>query len=114
GNENPKIIETNKNLGTFMCEPLALKFAAWLDVKFELWVYQKIQDVIFGNYRKHWDAHARQESAKARMEMLKEKLITSATPELAVEYFEAEREFNASRNEKTNAIKNQLKLFEMF
>jgi hypothetical protein len=30
---------------------LALKFAAWLDPYFEVWVYTTIDKIIFGNYR---------------------------------------------------------------
>jgi len=32
--------------GTWMDEKLALKFAAWLSPAFELWVYDKIQDLL--------------------------------------------------------------------
>jgi hypothetical protein len=33
--------------GTWMVRPLALKFAAWLDPDFEVWVYRTIDDLIF-------------------------------------------------------------------
>lgn len=81
-NENsiPGILEINQKLGTYMCEPLALKFAAWLDVEFEIWIYKTIQDIVFGHYREHWNAHATQEEAKLRMEELKSELIVSGTP----------------------------------
>jgi len=32
--------------GTWMNETLALKFAAWLNPKFELWVYGKIKELL--------------------------------------------------------------------
>lgn len=32
--------------GTWMCEKLALKFAAWLSPTFELWVYDRIQELL--------------------------------------------------------------------
>lgn len=38
---------------TYMHQRLALKFAAWLDPDFELWVYDTIQDLLNGNYHKN-------------------------------------------------------------
>lgn len=32
--------------GTWMCELLAIKFAAWLDPNFEIFIYRTFQDVI--------------------------------------------------------------------
>lgn len=111
GCSNIKIIETNTNHGTFMHEVLALKFAAWLDVEFELWVYKKINEVLFGNYKKHWDAHIAQETAKEKMEALKAKLLVAPTPEMMLEYFEAEKDMQNAKAIKNTAIRNQYKLF---
>lgn len=111
-NEKPEILKTNTNLGTYMCEPLALKFAAWLEPKFELWIYQHIQEVIFGNYKKHWEAHARQEFAKINMEKIKKEILLNPTPEKVALYFENERAFNSAKNDKAKAIQNQYKLFK--
>lgn len=108
--EKPEILKTNTNLGTYMCEPLALKFAAWLEPKFELWIYQRIQDVIFGNYKKHWDAHQKQEQAKLKIAVLKNKLLTEPTVETAIEYFETEKIINETRSEKQKALLNQYKI----
>jgi len=41
---------TNQRYGTFMHQVLALKFAAWLSPKFEIWVYCTIQKLLFGRY----------------------------------------------------------------
>lgn len=114
GNKNNRIIETKKKLGTYMCEPLALKFAAWLEPKFELWIYQRIQDVIFGNYKKHWEAHARQEYAKQKMEEFKKEILNEPTPEKVAQYFSFEKDYHNARYDKTKAIQNQLKLFNNF
>lgn len=111
GNSDVKIIESRGHVGTFMHEALALKFAAWLDVEFEVWVYKRIQEIIFGNYKKHWDAHVMQEEAKKAMEQLKPQLLTNPTPELVAEYFEAEKLANTAKNIKAKAIREQYKLF---
>lgn len=97
--------------GMYFCEELALKFAAWLDPEFELWVYSTIKEITFGNYKKHWDAHAAQEQAKEKMVEYREELLTNPSLEAASAYFEAERDFKEAKKDKTAAIRNQLKLF---
>jgi len=37
-----KVVHGGRNNGTWMHEILALKFAAWLNPEFELWVYESI------------------------------------------------------------------------
>lgn len=115
GNSAPlkreEILQTKGKNGTYFCRPLALKFAAWIDVKFELWVYTTLDEIIFGNYKKHWEAHAIQEQAKVKMMDLKKELFENPTTEMVKEYFEAEKLFNQAKIDKTKAIKNQLSLF---
>lgn len=99
-----------RNNGTWMHEILALKFAAWLDADFEFWVFFHIREITFGNYKKHWDAHVKQENAKLKMEILKAKLLKDPTPDDALEYFKAEQDYKDSRTAKMRAIKSQYQL----
>lgn len=113
----PRYIEeniyySNNKAGTFMTRKLALKFAAWLDVRFEDWVFETIDNIIFGNYKKHWDAHRDQEAAKKNMEILKVQMLTNPTPELVAKYFTAESDLKTALSQKAKAIKNQYRLFE--
>jgi hypothetical protein len=48
-----EVIFANKKGGTYMNRLLALKFAAWLDVDFEIWIYSTIEKIIFGHYKEH-------------------------------------------------------------
>lgn len=43
-----EIMITKNGVGTYFHEILALKFASWLDPKFELWVYSKIREELWG------------------------------------------------------------------
>ena len=45
------IVRTSTNGGTWMHRKLALKFAAWLSPEFENWVYDIIDDLMFGNLK---------------------------------------------------------------
>lgn len=110
-NSDFKVLENRGHMGYYFCELLAIDFATWLDVDFKIWVYQRIQDVIFGNYKKHWEAHARQEFAKQKMEEYKKQILTEPTPEKVARYFEHEKDYQNAKYDKTKAIQNQLKLF---
>ena len=44
------VINGGPQRGTWMCERLALKFAAWLSPKFEIWVFEKIQELLKHGY----------------------------------------------------------------
>lgn len=46
GNEISRKVRGGTNQGTFLHEKLALKFAAWLSPKFELWVYDRVHELL--------------------------------------------------------------------
>lgn len=48
--ESDIIYATNK--ATFMNRKLALKFAAWLDVDFEVWLFSTIDEILFASNKK--------------------------------------------------------------
>ena len=97
--------------GIYFNRQLALKFAAWLDVAFEVWVFSTIDNLIFGNYKKHWEAHAIQEAAKIEMDRLKVEMLTNPNIETNRAYFEAMDRRTAAKTAKSKAIRQQLKLF---
>lgn len=103
---------SNNKAGTYMCRKLALKFAAWLDIDFEIWIIDTIDKILFGHYKEHWDAHMLQEKAKDKMEQAKKKLLSAPTQEDAIAYFEAENEYKTAKNSKLKAIQSQYKLFD--
>ncbi len=51
--EETELVDSRKKSGTWMHRILALKFAAWLDPEFELWVYSTIDSILLGHYRLH-------------------------------------------------------------
>lgn len=112
GTLSKQIVDNRGRNGIYFCEVLAIDFAAWLNVEFKLWVYKRIQEVIFGSYKKHWQAHAAQETAKLEMETLKQQILSAPTPEKVARYFEKEREVKQAKAAKTAAIRHQLRLFD--
>lgn len=107
-----EIKSKGKNAGTWMHQFLAIEFAAWLDVDFRIWINLTIRDILFGNYKKHWDAHVKQEDAKTLMEEAKQRLLINPTQADVIAYFNAESEFKAAKTDKQKAISSQYRLFE--
>lgn len=105
-----KLIANRGHMGIYFNKRLALKFAAWLSPEFEYWVYSTIDDIVFGNYKKHWEAHAMQEQAKEDMQRLKQVILENPCLENVQAYFEAEENFRSAKSLKSQAIRNQLKL----
>lgn len=58
---------TKQRSGTWMHRILALKFAAWLNPNFEVWVYSTIDKILFGTMRE--DALKKAESEKEKEEI---------------------------------------------
>ena len=56
--EDDLIISKQKS-GTWMHRILALKFAAWLDPVFEVWVYSTIEELLFGRHVKRGQSFER-------------------------------------------------------
>ena len=107
------LIQTRGQNGTYFHRILAIKFAAWLDPYFEVWIYSTIDKILFGHYKEHWDAHVLQEKAKEKMEKAKRKLLLDANQEDAIAYFEAENQYKTAKNLKQKAIQMQYKLFDL-
>ena len=53
---------------------LALKFAAWLNPAFELWIYSVIDELLFGHYLEMGDMLRRSVETRNRIDALREQL----------------------------------------
>ena len=71
-NEDDLFISKQKS-GTWMHRVLALKFAAWLDPDFEVWVYSTIESLLFGKHLKREQSFERTIALQKEMEDLQEK-----------------------------------------
>lgn len=69
-----KVISTGKNNGTWMDRRVALKFAAWLDPYFEVWVYKVIDELLFGEIKVLHESIVSSAKTRARIEELKKEL----------------------------------------
>ena len=88
-NENDLIVSRQKS-GTWMHRVLALKFAAWLNPDFEVWVYSTIEALLFGRHVNRNKSLERTLALQAELEALRFKF--GKTGEDFERYIEIERE----------------------
>ena len=69
------LVISKQKTGTWMHRVLALKFAAWLDPTFELWVYVTIDYIIFGHYREMEINYKESAKRRNRIAELERKLM---------------------------------------
>jgi hypothetical protein len=102
------VIHGGRKNGTWMHRILALKYAAWLDPDFELWVYATIDHILFDHYRRLEESLRRSAVRQNRMEQIKARL--NEVPEfMELQTLELEEKQESYRRSKEN--KNQLELF---
>lgn len=68
------LITSVQKSGTWMHRVVALKFAAWLNPAFELWVYSVIDELLFGHYKELETTLRRSAENRNRIDALREQL----------------------------------------
>ena len=104
-----ELIVSKQKSGTWMHRILALKFAAWLDSDFEVWVYTTIEDILFGRYRELEDSLRQSAMRKNKIDVLKNELRHDEKFR-ELERLELEERQAAHRRGRVN--RNQLELFK--
>ena len=110
-NDVSDLLDSRQKSGTWMHRILALKFAAWLDPAFELWVYTTIDKIIFGNYRQIKEATVEKLKAE-KLQQLKKQELMEKYPDLS-EFFALEKLITTAQRNRMKAVKdsvNQLKM----
>lgn len=109
------IITSNKKRGTYMHRKLALKFAAWLDINFEVWIIDTIEKIMFPeNDKKRKEDLER----KAELVLKKDEILEKLNEyEIYKDYLDIKKELtliNSKLTKQDNAvIETKLKsLFE--
>ncbi len=101
------LIDSRQKSGTWMHRILALKFAAWLDPAFELWVYVTIDQIILGHYKEQREATLEKLKAEQEVEAKKKELIEKY-PEF-LDYLKLEGRVSEADKRRAKAIKESAK-----
>jgi len=102
------IYGTNK--ATFMHRKLAMYFAFWLDVDFQIWIIDTIDDLLFGHYKQHNQAVIDNLKYEKELEDLEFELLNDP---LFYKYTQIQKLMKTSNIARQKAIKaqiNQVKL----
>jgi len=105
-----EIIKSRSGSRTFFHKLLALKFAAWLDPKFELWVYATIDKIILGHFKDLKEAVDNKLQKELLLKQKKAEYLLKY-PDI-IEIFEIENDITAAGKQKVKAMResmNQLK-----
>lgn len=103
------LVVSKQKSGTWMHRILALKFAAWLNPDFELWVYATIDDILFGYYREIEEDMKMSAVRKTKMEDLEKVLLDNPDFQM-LESLKFEERQAISRRIKRN--RNQMDIFK--
>jgi len=101
------LIVSSQKSGTWMHRVLALKFAAWLSPKFEVWVYITIDNLLYEFAREIEDSINETVMLSRKKDDLKNKLA-KRDPE-CMEYFAIEQKLINARTRRSNATKNKFR-----
>jgi len=107
GNINPilrhELIQTRGKNGTYFHRILALKFAAWLDPIFEVWVYSKIEEILFGKAKFAGERISDLAIEEAKMENIR-KEMQKVDIEVVKSFFVVERNIAQLKKNKNQAV----------
>lgn len=103
------LVLSKQKSGTWMHRMLALKFAAWLNSDFELWVWSTIDNILFGYYREIEQDMKMSAVRKTKIEELKKNLLDNPDFQM-LESLEFEERQAIIRRTKRN--KNQMDIFK--
>lgn len=94
--------------GTWMHRVLALKFAAWLNSDFEVWVYATIEKLLFGKHVEREKSFEKTLRLQKEMNFIRDKSPEERTGADFNRYLEIEREINREKTVRKNLTNESL------
>ena len=107
-----RIIDYRGRNGVFFERRLALKFAAWLDVEFEIWIYTTIDRLLLGHFRELKEATTEKLLAQQALEDKRKELLRKHPNDFA-EFLAIENKLNLSNKRRARALKESLNALQL-
>ena len=105
-----ELLIVSQKSGTWMHRFLAIKFAAWLNPAFELWIYETIDQILFSRYQKHEQSLRQSAQRKRRIEELRE-IVLNESPKAFEELETLIAEEKKAANQRGKVNRQQIDLF---
>jgi len=99
-----QIIKTKSGANTYFHRILALKFAAWLDPHFELWVFSTIDKIILGEFKEWKEATVAKLKAEKERDLKYEELSRKYPKEFS-EFLELEGKISNAQQIRLRTIR---------
>ena len=112
GRSESKIIKTINGKATWMHRLLDLKYAAWLDVEFEIWIYTTIDRLLLGHFRELKEATTEKLLAQQALEDKRKELLRKHPNDFA-EFLAIENKLNLSNKRRARALKESLNALQL-
>lgn len=109
-----EIIQTKGQSGTYFHRILALKFAAWLDPKFEVWVYSVIEDILFGSAKAVGKKLTEKEKAKKELSNIVQNIYATDNKEAIqlLNQLQLVKDLEKEANKEFSNLKKQYTIFD--
>lgn len=104
------LVQSKQRSGTWMHRILALKFAAWLNEDFEIWVYKTIDTILLGKYQKYEKSLRESADRKKRIEAL-QKELAEISPDIYEELQELISQEKKEANLRGRKNREQIEMF---
>jgi phage regulator Rha-like protein len=99
-----EIIKTKGKSGTYMHRVLALKFAAWLSPKFEIWVFSIIDKILYSHFKEIKDATLEKLRLEAESKQIRNELLQK-NPDGFSKFLELEGKMTKADRKRIKAIR---------
>ena len=102
------LVNTKQKTGTYMHRILALKFAAWLDPDFEVWVFSTIDKILYYHFQEIKDATVEKLKIEKKRDLMREELLKKH-PDDFYKFLELEGKLTKADRKRIRAIRASTK-----
>ena len=106
------IIKSKGKSGTFMHKILALKLAAWLDPKFEVWVFSTIDKILYRHFHAIKNTTVKKLKIEKERDLMLEELLKKH-PDDFYKYLELEGKLTKATRKRLRAIRDSSKEIQL-
>lgn len=109
-----RIIDNRGRNGIYFERRLALKFAAWLSPEFEFWVYDVIDDILFGSAKAVGKKLTEKEKAKKELSNIVENIYATDNKEAIqlLNQLQLVKDLEKEANKEFSNLKKQYTIFD--